>query len=327
MTDPEPELASALRQSWRRFLDVYEPLRTPLFRYCRYLTHSPWDAEDLAQDTLARAFTTLGQSGSAPPDPRRWLLRVASNLWIDRVRRRREVALELAPEPTATRDPQASREAAGTLLAELSPQERAAVVLKDVFDLQLDEIAEILSTTVGTVKSALHRGRGRLAEPRTDSPRTPAPTALDAFCAAFAAGDLDQLAAMLLDGAAVHVVGATTQYGREAAKATVLWGMLHGVTRLVDGTGGVPPELVRGALAVRPRLEIREHRGAWIVLHWYAHADCEAVRAITRLELADGMIASLHNYFYNPDLLAEVCDELGVPWRGNGHRFCASDRS
>jgi hypothetical protein len=71
-------------QSWQRFLGTYEPLRTELYRYCRYLTRSPWDAEDLAQDTLGRAFVTIAQ-GSEPDNPRAWLFRVASNLWIDQM--------------------------------------------------------------------------------------------------------------------------------------------------------------------------------------------------------------------------------------------------
>src|SRR3954451_1929676 len=89
---PEPppaELPDAVRGSWHRFLDTYEPLRSELYRYCRHLTRSPWDAEDLAQDALTRAFVTLGQLGEAPPNPRAWLFRVASNLWIDQLRRRR----------------------------------------------------------------------------------------------------------------------------------------------------------------------------------------------------------------------------------------------
>jgi RNA polymerase sigma-70 factor (ECF subfamily) len=71
-------LASSLRSSWHGFLDTYEPLRSELYRYCRHLTRSPWDAEDLAQDAMARAFVTLGQMGEAPPNPRAWLFRVAS---------------------------------------------------------------------------------------------------------------------------------------------------------------------------------------------------------------------------------------------------------
>src|SRR4051812_31718458 len=132
------------RPSWHRFLETFEPLRGELYRYCRYLTRSPWDAEDLAQDVLARAFVTLAQMGQEPEHPRAWLFRVASNVWIDQVRRRREVRADAAEGAGAPAEPRAPREAAGTLLVRLSPQERAAVVLKDVFELSLEETAEAL---------------------------------------------------------------------------------------------------------------------------------------------------------------------------------------
>jgi hypothetical protein len=86
-----PDLPTTAKRSWHRFLETYEPLRSELYRYSRYLTRSPWDAEDLVQDTLARAFVTLAQMGTAPANPRAWLFRVASNLWIDELRGRREV--------------------------------------------------------------------------------------------------------------------------------------------------------------------------------------------------------------------------------------------
>src|SRR5262249_38181529 len=128
-----------VQTSWHGFLETYEPLRTDLYRYCRHLTRSPWDAEDLAQDALARAFVTLGQLGHAPPNPRAWVFKVASNLWIDRLRRqRREEPLGAGERGAAEGDPRVAREAAGTLIGQLSPQERAAVVLKDVFDLSLE---------------------------------------------------------------------------------------------------------------------------------------------------------------------------------------------
>jgi RNA polymerase sigma-70 factor (ECF subfamily) len=322
------ELSGNLQGSWHCFLDLYEPLRSELYRYCRYLTRSPWDAEDLAQDTLARAFATLGTMGHAPPNPRAWLFRVASNLWIDQARRRREqprveAAAEQAPPPAG--DARASREAAGTLLVALAPQERAAVVLKDVFDLSIEEIAEALSTTPGAVKAALHRGRGKLVEPAPEEARAPAPGVLDAFCAAFNAGDIDRLTSLLLDTAAVEVVGATTQYGPEAARRTVLHGMLFGSRRMAtaDVNGGMEPRFMQGVLPSAPRVEVRAHRGAWILLHWYAHHDGEAVRAITRVEPDGDRVARLRNYFFTPDFIGDVCGELGVPFRSNGHRFCA----
>src|SRR5687768_8748410 len=109
------ELPDAVQASWHRFLDVYEPLRPDLYRYCRYLTRTPWDAEDLAQDSLARAFATLASMTDEIPNPRAWLFRVASNLWIDRVRRVQNeprLVVDGVPAP----DPRAPREAAATLI-------------------------------------------------------------------------------------------------------------------------------------------------------------------------------------------------------------------
>jgi len=323
------DLPLETQRSWNRFLQTYEPLRGELYRYCRYLTRSPWDAEDLAQDTLARAFVTLAQMGAAPPSPRAWLFRVASNLWIDSRRKRREVASDATDDARAgeTTDARAAREGAGTLLVKLSPQERAAVVLKDVFELSLEETAEALGTTVGGVKAALHRGRGKLVDdaPLEES-SVPKPAALDAFVTAFNAGDIDAVAALLLDTAVVQVVGATTQYGPEAAKRTVLYGMLHGAARMAvaDPSTGMDASLVAGILPDAPRLEARLHRGRWVLVHWYRHADGDAVRAVTTVELEGDRVASLANYFYTPEMLEEVAAELGVPVKLNGRTWCTS---
>jgi RNA polymerase sigma-70 factor (ECF subfamily) len=196
-------------------------------------------------------------------------------------------------------------------------------VLKDVFEFSLDEVAEALSTTVGAVKTALHRARGKLQETPSDEPVPPAPAVLDAFCEAFNAGDLERLTALLLDSASVEVVSATTRYGREAARKTVLHGMLFGVKRLAsaDVNGGIEARFMQGIEPRAPRVEVRFHRGVWLLLHWYAHRDGEAVRALTRIEPDGELLARLQNYFFNPDLIAEVCAELGVPSRSNGYRW------
>ncbi|MFO0682098.1 MAG: sigma-70 family RNA polymerase sigma factor [Sandaracinus sp.] len=322
-SDPVPALARTLRTSWQRFLDVYEPLRPDLYRYCRYLTRSPWDAEDLAQDTLARAFVTLGQIVEPPASPRAWLFRVASNLWIDRARRPREHAAQARDVPILDSDPRAAREAAGTLLGQLTPRERAAVVLKEVFDLSLEEIGETLGTTPNTIKSALHRGRGKLAEAETVPGAAPAPALLDAFCAAFNAHDLDRVTALLLETASVEVVGATREYGRQAARARVLPGMMFGSRRLADPSAecGVERQYRTGALPTPVRAELRSFRGEPVLLSWYAHVDGEAVRGITRLSHDEERITHVANYFYTPDLLADVCRELEVPFRINGYAY------
>jgi RNA polymerase sigma-70 factor (ECF subfamily) len=314
----------AIQTAWRDFRAEIEPLRPTLYRYCRHLTRSPWDAEDLVQDTFARAFASLGALLEPPRDVRAWMFRVASNLWIDRVRRR--TPSPPPPEGQGGASSREVREAAGTLLVQLSPQERAAVVLKDAFDLPLEDIADILSTSVGAVKAALHRGRGKLADPDEELERTPAPAALDAFCAAFNAGDLDRVASLLLDGAMVEVVGASLVQGREKARNTVLPGMLLGAARMAapedGGRGdGIDPRISQGVLPKPSRLELRYVHGEPILLSWYHHRDGQdAVRAVNRVEIdaESGQIARLWNYFFTPEVIAEVAGELGLPHRTNG---------
>ena len=321
------ELSDAVQTSWHRFLDVYEPLRPDLYRYCRYLTRSPWDAEDLAQDTLARAFVTLGcLFKDVPPNPKAWLFRVASNLWIDRSRRSREIAgdfPDIASEPL----PQVDPEAAGALLIKLSPQERAAVVLKDVFDFTLEEISESLSTTVGAVKAALSRGRTKLSAPGVldvAASRIPVPAVLNAFCDAFNARDLDRMTALLLDHAQVEMVGLVTEYGPAAARddeTGSFHGMLYSDLSSDDPRGGVDLPLRHGVFPTSPRTEIRDYRGDPIVLFWYQHSGGEAVRAVARMTPEGDRLACVRNYFFTPDVIAEVCRELGVPYYVNGYRY------
>jgi len=146
--------ADQMKMAWQRFVEAFEPLRPDLYRYCRYLTRNAWDAEDLVQDALARALVTLGCVFQEIEQPRAWLFRVASNLWIDRQRRDREEAMPdvAPPAPPDERLSLEGRDAGATLIGRLSPQERAAILLKDVFDFTIDETAGILTTTPGAIR-------------------------------------------------------------------------------------------------------------------------------------------------------------------------------
>ncbi|WP_163995890.1 sigma-70 family RNA polymerase sigma factor [Pyxidicoccus caerfyrddinensis] len=306
-TPPANPLGDAVNASWRRFLDTYEPLRPDLYRYCRHLTRSPWDAEDMTQDTLARAFVSLGLMAAPPRNPRAWLFRVASNLWLNRMRQTRELPAVIDPEspgPATHTDPRSTREGAGTLLAQLSPQERASVVLKDAFGLSLEEVAEALSTTTGAIKAALHRGRARLVTPEPVREVPVAPAVLDAFCDAFNARDLERLTALLLDTATLEYPGFKVEHGAEVIRATSLQGTLFGCPE-----GGFE-------LVAPPRCELRAHRGESLFLWWSG----EEVHAVVRVEVEGDRIARLRNYYHSPEVLSEVCRELGVPFRTHGYR-------
>jgi RNA polymerase sigma-70 factor (ECF subfamily) len=305
-TVSEP-LAEAVSASWRRFLDTYEPLRPELYRYCRHLTRSPWDAEDMAQETLARAFVMLGLLSEPPQQPRAWLFRVASNLWLNRARQRRERLSDDGelPEPSSESSAaRETREAAGTLLGQLAPRERAAVVLKEAFGLSLEEIAETLATSTGAVKAALHRGRSKLVDAELEGSAPVAPVVLDEFCAAFNARDLERITGLLLESATMEFPGLRVEHGARALRAGSLGRTLGGCT-----DGQTVPD-------VAPRCELRAHRDQWLMLWWWG----SEVHAVVRVELDAERIARLWDYHHCPEVMTEVCRELRVPFRTHGYR-------
>ena len=127
------------------------------------------DGEDVVQEALFEAYRKLDQfDDSRPLGP--WLFRIAHNRCIDFLRRRdvrkqaeAEVARE-TPESVLPNDPSGAMlgHAVEHLVITLPPKERACVLLKDVFDYSLEEIAELVESTVGGVKAALSRGRSKL---------------------------------------------------------------------------------------------------------------------------------------------------------------------
>lgn len=150
------------------FLETMSTLRASLHRYCARMTGSLMDGEDVVQETLIEAYRKLDQfDDSRPLKP--WLFRIAHNRCIDFLRRKgvRDEAELAAALPDAVLPAEPAVLGLGTaverLVISLPPKERACVLLKDVFDYSLEEIAELVDTTVGGVKSALSRGRMKLA--------------------------------------------------------------------------------------------------------------------------------------------------------------------
>lgn len=154
---------------YRAFLATIAQLRPQLHRYCARMTGSVTDGEDVVQDTLFEAYRKLDQFDDSRP-LRPWLFRIASNRCIDFHRRRgarQRAETEAAGEISETVAP---AQAAGAMLdhavehlvISLPPKERACILLKDVFDHSLEEIAGMVDSTVGGVKAALSRSRSKL---------------------------------------------------------------------------------------------------------------------------------------------------------------------
>ena len=169
MNNPrDMETSGPFEARYLAFLETITQLRPRLHRYCSRMTGSVMDGEDVVQDALFEAYRKLDQyDDSRPLAP--WLFRIAHNRCIDFLRRRGvRVDAETAsmnPDYVMPDIPPALGvgRAVERLVINLPPKERACVLLKDVFDYTLEEIAELVSSTVGGVKAALNRGRSKLA--------------------------------------------------------------------------------------------------------------------------------------------------------------------
>ena len=164
------------------FLETISTLRPSMHRYCARMTGSVMDGEDVVQEALIEAYRKLDKyDESRPLKP--WLFRIAHNRCIDFLRRRgvrdEAEAATTMPEAVSPTEPPTLGvgKAVEHLVASLPPKERACVLLKDVFDYSLEEIAELVDSTVGGVKAALNRARTKLAEssPQANSARNASP--------------------------------------------------------------------------------------------------------------------------------------------------------
>ena len=157
------------------FTQLVETYQTPVYNLCYRMLGEGGSAEDASQETFWRAWQNLNRY-----DPQRsfitWLLSIAAHFCIDQQRKRRVSLFELDEfpdfdisnplEPTPEKVVTLNEEDAAlhTLINQLSPQDRAAVILKYWNDCSEEEISQMLSLTVSAVKSRLHRARRQLAE-------------------------------------------------------------------------------------------------------------------------------------------------------------------
>jgi RNA polymerase sigma-70 factor (ECF subfamily) len=281
--------AETFLEARRRFDEVCAGLRPDLHRFCTRMVGNPWEGEDVLHDALVHAFyryAELRDVGSL----RSWLFRIAHNKCIDFLRARRnfdslsegaETEMdEPAWEEALDRRRRAERVVA-RIAAELPPRERAAVVLKDVLDLSLEETAEITTVTVGAVKAALHRGREKLARIEREGESeyhalTPSRRALvERYLAAFNARDWDAVLSLVSDDARLEVVHVTEGPLRDACYfdnyARLPWRWKLELS-CVDGAEAIVHyREVDGAFIPRSIVELKVSRGRIELVRDYTH--------------------------------------------------------
>jgi RNA polymerase sigma-70 factor, ECF subfamily len=217
-----------------------EQTRRRLWAICYRMTGGSSDADDLCQETIARALGRRDQLASE--DPTGWLLRIATTTCLDHLRREtvRRRATELADfvdlPGLAPGEPAADPERAAILrddiryafvvaLQHVAPRQRAALVLHDVCDRPLAEVAAVLDINVNATKALLHRARTALSEiRRRDRVDIPVDRELvEALARAIESGSLDTLAMLIaedawgiVDGGGIVPVASEPSIGRDA---------------------------------------------------------------------------------------------------------------
>src|SRR5680860_11781 len=144
-----------------------------IYSLAHRLTGNHHDAQDLVQEVLIRV--RRGLATYQPGNLEGWLSRITTNAFLDRVRkqkRRPTQALPDDPDRVIAGSAGIEEQMAQTdlpehlqkLLADLPSDFRVPVILKDVLGYPYEEIAEMLEVPIGTVRSRIHRGRGRLRD-------------------------------------------------------------------------------------------------------------------------------------------------------------------
>lgn len=273
------------------FLETISNVRPRLHRYCSRMLGSITDGEDVVQDALFRAYRSLDTyDESRPLVP--WLFRIAHNQCIDSLRSRgvREEAEAAAAEPDFLEPVEPPGPAIGAaiehLVLNLPPKERACVLLKEVFEYSLEEIAELVDSTVGGVKAALSRGRSKLAslENRPAPPRVSTPETkeiLHLYVEKFNRRDWDGLRELL--SADARLLVADRFSGRFAESGYLgVYERMRQTWRLALGEVDTEPSIVL--------LNLRD--GAW------------EIEGIVRLNVApDGQIERIADYQHCPWML------------------------
>jgi RNA polymerase sigma-70 factor (ECF subfamily) len=166
------------------FYDLIWPRRADVLRVALFLCRDAVEAEDLAQETLLKAFRGVQAIETRGAEVKAWLLAILRNTWLDRLRsraahpqvslddalgEREEPAAEAQEHASHPQDPQellnafADREIIAALKA-LPDEIRWTLLLVDVEGMGQQEAAGLLGVPAGTIKSRAHRGRAMLRE-------------------------------------------------------------------------------------------------------------------------------------------------------------------
>jgi RNA polymerase sigma factor (sigma-70 family) len=312
---------------------LFEELRPVGFAVAYRMLGSVSEAEDIVQEAFLRLHHTL-QDGERIESPRAYLSTVVTRLCIDHLRSaraRRETYVEALPEPLVgeagaavplvpasgpagvadTDDPASHAEMADSLslaflvlLETLSPEQRAAFLLREVFDYPYDQIAAIVATSEENARQLVARARRHVEQrrPRFEPSREQRERLARRFFAAAQDGDLGALEELLAHDVTLHGGGLPQPLkGRVRVARTLLAGLRAATTRL-------------GGLSLR-EVSVNGQPGAMVL------DPSELLIGVVALDIAEGGQIQTVTSVINPDKLRHLgpLADLG-PLGGRGRR-------
>jgi len=180
----ETSVANRTEEDFRKFQSMVSETKRRAYTMAFQLTRNASDAEDLMQETFVKAWK--GYESYVPGRPfLNWLLRIMQRAYLDSLRRENPIRKaeslnslvspsdgevqelpipDLKPNPEQTLIGDEFRAELQSALAELPEVYRTAIVMCDLEELSYAEIADFQRTTIGTVRSRIHRGRRLLRE-------------------------------------------------------------------------------------------------------------------------------------------------------------------
>ncbi|NUT18840.1 MAG: RNA polymerase sigma-70 factor [Hamadaea sp.] len=283
--------------------DLYSELRPRAFAIAYRMLGSVADAEDVVQEAFLRMHQTLGRHEPIA-SPRAYIATLVTRQAIDQLRsarvRREQYVGEWLPEPLVT-DPSPADQAETAdslslaflvLLENLTPPQRAAFLLREVFDYPYADVAEIIGTDVDTTRHLVAKARAHLEQrrPRYHASAREHEELTRRFFAAAEQGDLHELEELLATDAALHGDGG----GKVPAMGRPVTGREHVARVLVLGLSTLAPFGVR----VQPAT-VNGQPGALLF------DPQDHIVAAIGLDIADGQIRSIHSVV-NPEKLRHL---------------------
>lgn len=284
----------------------FDRLRPAAFALAYRMLGSVSDAEDVVQEGFLRLHRAQA-GGEVIESPRAYLSTVVSRLALSELRsarvRRETYVGEWLPEPllaSTADDPARQAELADSLslaflvlLESLSPEQRAAFLLHDVFDEPYDRIAQIIDTSEQNARQLATRARRHVDErrPRFETSRQQQEELAGRFFAAAQDGDLDRLEALLAQDVVFHGDGG----GKAPAATNALYGRAKVAGALIAGIRTLTRS---GGFAIR-REQINGQPGALFLDH-----DGKLISVLI-LDIADGQVQAVSG-IVNPDKLQHL---------------------